>query len=120
MKILADESLDGPIVAWLRSIGHDVFWAAEQSPGESDESLVRQAEREGQVIITSDRDFGELIFRNGARPAGVLLLRMRGMSPTALVGAFQAHWPSIEVTLVDYSVVLGGGRLRIRPLQARS
>lgn len=116
MKILADESLDGPIVIWLRSIGHDVMWGAEAAPGESDERIAAQAQTEGRVLITSDRDFGELVFRRSMELPGAVLLRIRARSATSLLAAFQEQWPTIEAKVFGHFVVVGRGRLRVRPL----
>lgn len=117
MRILADESVDGPLVAGLRTLGHDVVWAAEQSRGASDEALVTLARDDNRVIITSDRDFGELVFRRGARPPGVVLLRIRSRSASALLRAFQEHWPTVEARLPGHFIVFSRGRIRVRPLE---
>ena len=70
MRILADESVDGPVVRWLRNLGHDVEWAAESFAGEADEFLARRARDENLTLITSDRDFGELVFSSRSTSAG--------------------------------------------------
>jgi len=44
VRILADENLDGPLVAWLREMGHDVLWIAEQQPGMPDDNVLDEAE----------------------------------------------------------------------------
>jgi predicted nuclease of predicted toxin-antitoxin system len=116
MKILADESLDGPIVAWLRSAGHDVVWGAEASPGLSDERLAKQAFDEGRVLITSDRDFGELVFRCGMFLPGAVLLRVRARSAASLLAVFQEQWPTIETRVAGHFVVVGRSRMRVRSL----
>jgi predicted nuclease of predicted toxin-antitoxin system len=61
MKLLADEGVDGPVVAWLRNDGHDVAWIAEDSPGVGDDAILARAYAEGVVLITSGKDFGELV-----------------------------------------------------------
>ena len=76
MKILADENFPAPSVRYLRERGHDVRSVAEHSPGESDAANLRVAHEEDRVIITFDRDFGELVFRHRMpAPAGVIYLR---------------------------------------------
>ncbi len=76
MRILADENIARDIVAWLRSGGHDVLFAAKASPGTADIRWVETAEREQHVILTSDKDFGELVFRDRLTSHGVVLLRL--------------------------------------------
>lgn len=116
MRILADESLDGPIVAWLRSLGNEVVWAAERTPGAADESLLREACESDYVIITADRDFGELVFRHRLRPPGIVLLRIRARSAAELLRVFQENWTTVGARARGSFVVVGRGRIRIRAL----
>ena len=78
MKLLADESVDWPIIARLRDDGHDVPAIAEDSPGLPDLGVLARAHAEGVVLITGDKDFGELVYRQKLPHAGVLLLRLAG------------------------------------------
>ena len=63
MKFVADESVDGPIVARLRAAGHDVDYIAEMAPGIADEEVLAIGNRGGAVLITADKDFGPLVYR---------------------------------------------------------
>lgn len=80
MKLLADESVDRPIVLRLRQDGHEVASIAEESPGIGDNDVLSRAYGEGIVLITADKDFGELVFRHKRPHAGILLLRLSGLS----------------------------------------
>ena len=64
MRLFADENTPDVIVQWLRDAGHDVTWAAELQPGETDEAWLSVAEAEGRLLITADKDFGDLVFRD--------------------------------------------------------
>lgn len=79
MKLLADESVDGPVVARLREEGHEVAWIAEETPGQADDAVLARAYGEGVVLVTADKDFGELVYRRRRPHAGVLLLRLSGV-----------------------------------------
>lgn len=81
MKFLADESVDGEIVRRLRSAGHKVAYVAEMSPGITDEVVLHKAVENELLLITADKDFGELIFLRGKLSAGILLLRLVGLTP---------------------------------------
>ena len=116
MRILADENVDAPIIVWLAACGHDVLSMCETSPGASDEAVVTLAEREQRVIITSDRDFGELVFRHGARPAGVIYLRLGGLAPEDLLAKFQSAWAATESRATGSFIVVTPGPIRVRPL----
>ena len=63
MNFLADESVDRPIVDSLRQRGHDVLYVAEMEPGISDDAVLDLANQEGALLLTADKDFGELVFR---------------------------------------------------------
>jgi predicted nuclease of predicted toxin-antitoxin system len=79
MNILADESVDLPIVAHLRQLGHSVWYVAEMDPGLSDEAVLKLARDEQALLLTADKDFGELVFRWRQASHGVTLLRLAGL-----------------------------------------
>lgn len=81
MKLAADEGVDRPIVERLRADGHDVFYVAESDAGISDDEVLREANERGAVLVTSDKDFGELVFRQKRLTHGVILLRLAGLAP---------------------------------------
>ncbi|MCY3818723.1 MAG: DUF5615 family PIN-like protein [Gammaproteobacteria bacterium] len=83
MKLLANENIPLATVKALREAGEDVLSVTEASPGASDEAIIRWARREGRVVVTFDRDYGELVFNQRLPPpAGVLYMRFEPESPT--------------------------------------
>lgn len=80
MNFVADESVDAPIVHKLRENKHVVFSIAEELPGIDDEQVLKIAYTTKSILITQDKDFGELVFRMGQAHEGVLLLRLSGMN----------------------------------------
>jgi predicted nuclease of predicted toxin-antitoxin system len=80
MNLLADESVDQPIVERLRQDGHDVVYVAELSPSVSDDDVLRQANLRSSLLVTGDKDFGELIYRQRRLHGGVVLIRLFGLS----------------------------------------
>lgn len=81
MKFIADESVDAPIVNKLREEGFSVFAIAEHCPGIDDEQVLMFARNMHSILITQDKDFGELIFRLGRSHEGIILLRLSGLQP---------------------------------------
>jgi predicted nuclease of predicted toxin-antitoxin system len=73
---LADENINRAIVQELRNAGHDVVYAAEEARQTSDRVLLDRAFAEGRVLLTEDKDFGEIVFREGRHAAGVVLIRV--------------------------------------------
>ena len=80
MKLLADEGIDRPIVVGLREDGHEVFYVAELDPGIADETVLGLSGEQDALLVTADKDFGELIFRQERARGGVVLLRLAGLS----------------------------------------
>jgi predicted nuclease of predicted toxin-antitoxin system len=82
MKLLANENFPLPSVRLLRQSNHDVTSVTEDSPGIEDTEVLARAADEHRVILTFDRDYGELIYRLRLRsPKGVIYLRLRPHTP---------------------------------------
>jgi predicted nuclease of predicted toxin-antitoxin system len=113
--LICDEGVDRPIVDRLRQDGLEVLYVAEMSPGLSDDQVLDEANRSAALLVTADKDFGELVYRQGRITSGVLLRRLAGLSEeekTALVSAvMREHGTELQGA---FSVV-SRGRLRVRP-----
>ena len=77
MRFLLDESADLPLRGHLRRTGHDATAIAHEYPGAlADEDVLAIAVAEDRVLITNDRDFGELVFRLRLPHRGIILFRL--------------------------------------------
>ena len=86
MRLCANENIPEDCVLRLRQSGHDVLWIRETAPGSPDQHVMAHAAEEGRLLITFDKDFGELVFRRGANASrGVVLFRI--VQPSATVVA---------------------------------
>lgn len=74
MKFLADECCDYSMVQHLRNEGHRVDYIQENNPGVTDIEVLKSAFREKRVLITEDKDFGELVYRFKKPAYGIVLL----------------------------------------------
>ena len=84
-NFLANENVPGDAVRAARQAGHDLTWMAEVSPGDPDDKVLARALAERRVLVTFDKDFGEMVFRRGRTAScGVILLRPRLQSPEFL------------------------------------
>jgi predicted nuclease of predicted toxin-antitoxin system len=81
VRLVADESVDKQIVDRLPSLGHEILYIAEFDPGIDDDTVLRHSHESGALLLTSDKDFGELVFRQGRQHSGILLVRLAGISP---------------------------------------
>lgn len=75
MLFLIDESCDACMTSILRSNGHDVMAVSESHPGASDSTVIALAVGMARILITEDKDFGQLVYASGHGHSGVLLLR---------------------------------------------
>src|SRR3954463_11101569 len=103
MRFLADENFPGAAVRTLREAGHDIVSVTDDAPGSGDSDVLRRAAREGRVLLTFYKDFGELA-RHAALPAacGVVLFRVAMPRPSdvaaSLMGLIKARddWAGIS------------------------
>jgi predicted nuclease of predicted toxin-antitoxin system len=80
MRFLANENFPKASVIKLREAGHDVSAIIEEAPGATDQQVLIRSDRDGRIILTFDRDYGELIYKHKNIPAaGVMYFRF---SPT--------------------------------------
>ncbi len=116
MKFLADESFPGDAVRALRNAGHDVAWVASDAPSSSDRIVLAMASWEGRVLLTFDKDFGELAWKERL-PAncGAILFRC-GMPRPELVGWTLAGVIDQRNDWPGHFSVAENGRVRMRSI----
>jgi predicted nuclease of predicted toxin-antitoxin system len=121
LKILADESVEGEIVARLRSEGHDVAYVPETTAGIRDDEVLARANAEDRVLLTEDKDFGDLAFFYGSRSLGIVLLRAHGAGFEAkadlVVDALKTHEDELTKDPPHFVVLRWGRPPRSRPLR---
>jgi predicted nuclease of predicted toxin-antitoxin system len=75
MRFLADESCDFILVRELRAAGHDVLAVSEITPRAEDSEVIDLALRGKRILLTEDKDFGQLVYAHGQETLGVIFLR---------------------------------------------
>ena len=118
MNFVADESLDRQIVERLRRDGHTVSYIAEMEPGVVDETVLHVANREQALLLTADKDFGELVFRQRRLVTGVVLLRLAGLAANRKASLVARALAEHASRLTGAFTVITPGRIRIRSQQA--
>ena len=115
MRWLADECVAAALVSHLRDSGYDVSYVAEVEASASDAAIVRLAHDEERLLLTEDKDFGDLAFRLTMPVPGVVLLRLGLYDNTAKWTRLAAidHFGS---NLFGRFVVVDDKRFRSRPL----
>ena len=117
-KFLAHENVPSVAVEAARRACVDIVWVRDISPGIGDDAVLALAQAEGRILLTFDKDFGEMAFEQGKTAApGVILLRPRLRSPD--------HVAKFTVALLNQPIDWAGnfsvaqeGRLRVVPMPA--
>ena len=116
MRLLADECCDASLVDALRADNHDVLYAVETLRGASDDDILDRAFSEHRLLVTEDKDFGELVYRLGLPTEGVVLLRFdvadRALKATRLLDLLEHQGNRLRGSFV----VLEVDKVRIRSL----
>jgi predicted nuclease of predicted toxin-antitoxin system len=115
MQFIVDESAGTAVVGYLRSAGHDVLAVSDAIPQANDEDILSRAMSERRILITNDKDFGELIFRRGQAHHGVVLLRLRDESSANRVRVLGQVLERYADRLPDHFSVATETSFRIRP-----
>lgn len=116
MRFLANENFPGDAVSALRTRGHDVAWILADSPGISDSEVLARAQADDRVLLTFDKDFGELAFR-AELPAssGVVLFRISAPSPAQVIRVTVAALES-RTDWAGHFAVVEDDQVRLTPL----
>jgi predicted nuclease of predicted toxin-antitoxin system len=83
LKFLIDESAGLYVSTELKKDGFDVVSIIETTPGIKNGNVLEKANREGRILVTNDKDFGELIYRQEKHSQGIILLRLEIDTPEA-------------------------------------
>ncbi|WP_159726637.1 DUF5615 family PIN-like protein [Methylosinus sp. Ce-a6] len=114
MRFLADENFPGAAVSALRAAGHDVSWVSERSPGAKDTDVLVMAEDEERILLTFDKDFGELAWSAGLSAAcGIMLFRLPTPPPATIGNVLLARIEERSDWAGHFSVI-ETGRVRMR------
>jgi len=116
VRWLADECVAAPLVALLRAAGHDVLYVAEAAAGLSDADVITLALHDRRLLLTEDKDFGDLVFRRKQAVPGVVLMRIDFEDVELKTARLAAAIGQYGEGLFGRYTVVEDGRLRSRPL----
>ena len=120
MRFLVDENAGPSVAGWLRRQGHEVFSVYEAARGVDDEQILQKAFVEHWIIITSDKDFGEKIYREQWPHRGVVLLRLDDERVANKTAVIQRLLENHSDRLADTFVVVTESRVRFARLNVVS
>lgn len=114
MNLLADEGVDRPIVESLRQNSHDVIYIAEVDPSISDHDVFDRANTLRAILLTADKDFGEIVFKERRLlSGGVILIRLAGLSAEKKAEIVVETIQNYDARLAGCFTVLSPGRVRV-------
>lgn len=112
MRFVADESCDFSVVRALRSAGHEVIAVVEVSPREDDDDVRERAVAADSLLITEDKDFGQLVYAHMRPTGGVLFLRFPARARRSLADTVVEVVKKQGERLIGRFTVLQPGRVR--------
>jgi len=116
LKLLADECCDNGMVRALREYGYDVTYVPEIKAGATDEEVLHDAYNEGRILLTEDKDFGELVYRLKKPSNGIILLRINVKERHTKIIRLKELLDKYQDRLQGYFVVVDSQKSRLRPL----
>jgi predicted nuclease of predicted toxin-antitoxin system len=112
LRLVADENLPRLLVTALRAASHDVLWIRDQHRSMPDAQVLALASQQQRILITGDKDFGDLVFvERQPAPHGVILIRVADALPSDLA-QLVVEALARETEWGGFFSVLGDGRLR--------
>ncbi|MBK1988720.1 DUF5615 family PIN-like protein [Sphaerospermopsis aphanizomenoides BCCUSP55] len=112
MRFLVDENTGVTVARWLREKGHEVFSVYEQARGIDDDIIIQKAFDENWILITSDKDFGDKVYRDQFPHRGVILLRLENERSANKIYVLQQVLQQYIEQLVDSFVVVTETQIR--------
>jgi len=116
MRFLADENVSRRVIERLRADGFDVTSIGDTKSGATDKDVLKAADAEGCILITEDRDFGEMVIRQRLAVRGMILLELDRLTNATEADVVAEIVSAHTDKLLGNLVVIEPGRIRVRPL----
>lgn len=113
MRWLVDECVSARLVGMLRELGHDVAYVVEVAPGADDRDVADCARRDGRLLLTDDKDFGDLVIRQRLAVPGLVLMRIGSDD-------YRLAWQRLDAAILNFGADLFGRYTVIEAARFRS
>lgn len=117
IRFLADVNVEKAIVNFLLENEYDVRWIPDYDCEILDEDLLNLANAEKRILITNDKDFGELTFLQKRISAGIILLRVRGQKAKDKVKLIKKLLQNYSDKVLYHFIVITKKNIRIIPME---
>ena len=112
MQFLVDECAGPKLADWLRQQGHDVFSVFDEARGADDDVILEKAVVESRILITSDKDFGEMIYRQKRSHCGIIFIRLDDQRAIAKINVLKHLLENYSEQVAGHFVVVTETKVR--------
>ncbi|MGE0886093.1 MAG: DUF5615 family PIN-like protein [Blastocatellales bacterium] len=112
MRFLVDECAGPKVAEWLLQQQHEVFSVFHECRGMDDEMILEKAVAENRILITADKDFGEMVYRQRRQHCGVIFIRLDDQRALAKISALKSLLENYADQLPDRFIVVTETRVR--------
>jgi len=113
MRFVVDECTGPAVAQWLRQQNHDVISVFDEIRGADDKEVIKIASEQNRILITNDKDFGELVFREKKPHKGVILLRLEDERVANKIAVLKNLLKKYENSLSGHFIVVTETTVRI-------
>ena len=117
LKFLIDVGVGRKVEVYLKSQGYDTKTVRDIDPRMEDKEIIRTAVSENRMVVTMDKDFGELVYHSSMRHSGVLLLRMEDATAPEKLQIIKNILTNYSEQIKNCFCVFQNGRFRIRKIK---
>jgi predicted nuclease of predicted toxin-antitoxin system len=117
IRFIADVNVEKVIVDYLSENGYDIKWVPDYNCEILDEELLNVANTEKRILITNDKDFGELTFLQKKLSTGIILIRVKGQRAEDKVKLIKRLLQSYSDKLLNHFIVITDKKFRFIPLE---
>ena len=116
MKFLADAHISVEMVEMLRALGHDCLGSSAIPPRMPDVDVLKMAADQKRIVLTADKDFGELVFVHQIACPGVVLIRLWLADESDRVAHVRSVWQTVLSRLPGSFITVTNAGIRVRPI----
>lgn len=113
LKFIVDECVGSLVAKWLIENGYDAISVIAEMKGSKDITILNRAVAENRIIITSDKDFGDIVFHKKAQHTGIVLIRLKNGSPAHKIKALENLFNNYGDQLTDNFIVISDANIRV-------
>jgi predicted nuclease of predicted toxin-antitoxin system len=117
IKFLADVNIEKKIVDCLFSHGFDVKWIPDYNCSMEDAALLDLANNENRILLTNDKDFGDLIFLQKKISLGIILFRVKGEKTKEKIELLEKLISNHKEMIAHHFIVITRNKFRFIPME---